>query len=87
MSANFELRSLRLVAFALAAIVLGASLGPAAAQHLSRERDIQDLRLGQKVLVDDGTCPAGQIKEVTGATLTPSGVSRTSKCVPRLQRR
>ena len=36
----------------------------ALAQVVSREQDIADLRLGQRVLVDDGSCPAGQIKEV-----------------------
>ena len=54
---------------------------PAIAQQLSREQDIVDLRLG---LVDDGSCPAGQIKEVQGSQMTTSGVLRTRKCVPRL---
>jgi hypothetical protein len=57
---------------------------PAIAQQLSREQDIVDLRLGQRVLVDDGSCPAGQIKEVQGAQMTTSGILRTRKCVPRL---
>jgi hypothetical protein len=57
---------------------------PAAAQQVSNERDIGDLRLGQRVLVDDGTCAAGQIKEVSGSQMTTSGVLRTRKCVPRL---
>lgn len=51
---------------------------------VSREQDIGDLRLGQRVLVDDGSCPAGQVKEIKGAQLTASGVMRTRKCVPRL---
>mgnify|MGYP003707172063 FL=1 len=42
-----------------------------------------ELRLGQRVLVDDGTCPAGQIKEVRGAKMTERGVVRTRTCVPR----
>jgi uncharacterized protein DUF6719 len=42
-----------------------------------------DLRLGQRVYVDDGTCPQGQVKEVTGSRLTPSGIERTRRCVPR----
>ena len=50
----------------------------------SRERDITELRLGQRVMVDDGSCPAGQIKEVRGAQMTATGVVRTRKCVPRL---
>ena len=40
------------------------------AQTFSREQDIADLRLGQRVLVDDGSCPAGQIKEVMGSQMT-----------------
>jgi hypothetical protein len=57
---------------------------PALAQQFSREQDIPDLRLGQRVLVDDGSCPAGQIKEVSGAQMTPSGVLRVRKCISRL---
>jgi hypothetical protein len=62
--------------------VLGA--GAAMADQVSREQDIIDLRLGQRVLVDDGSCPAGQIKEVSGAQMTANGVIRARKCIPRL---
>jgi len=54
------------------------------AQAFSREQDVPDLRLGQRVLVDDGSCPTGQIKEIQGAQMTPSGVLRTRKCIARL---
>jgi hypothetical protein len=66
------------------ALVLLAT--PVLAQQLqvSREQDIADLRLGQRVLVDDGSCPAGQIKEVSGAKMTATGVARSAKCIPRL---
>lgn len=37
------------------------------------------LATGQKVLVDDGSCPAGQVKEVIGST---PGVPRKKSCVP-----
>jgi len=57
---------------------------PVLAQQVSREQDIVDLRLGQRVMVDDGSCPAGQIKEVTGVKLTTSGIARARKCVPRM---
>lgn len=50
---------------------------------LPREPNPGELRLGQKVYVDDGSCPAGQIKEVAGARLTSAGVERIRKCVPR----
>jgi hypothetical protein len=71
----------------LACILLGlATAMPARAQrqHVAREQDIVGLRLGQRVLVDDGTCPAGQIKEVSGAKMASTGVVPTRKCVPRL---
>ena len=55
----------------------------ARAGTIGREQDIVDLKLGQRVQVDDGTCPAGQVKEVRGARMTETGVSRTSACVPR----
>jgi hypothetical protein len=55
----------------------------AAADQVAREQDIVDLRLGQRVQVDDGTCPQGQIKEVSGAKMGPSGIERARKCIPR----
>ncbi|MGX9424628.1 MULTISPECIES: DUF6719 family protein [Bradyrhizobium] len=61
-----------------------ASPPSASAQVLGREQDIIDLRLGQRVMVDDGSCPAGQIKEVSGSQMTSQGVTRVRKCVPRL---
>ena len=66
-------------AFALAALATSA-----AADQVSREQDIADLRLGQRTLVDDGSCPAGQIKEVSGAKMTAAGILRVKKCIPRL---
>jgi Family of unknown function (DUF6719) len=68
----------------LACLMLLALVRPAAAQQVAREQDIADLRLGQRIMVDDGSCPAGQIKEVTGVKLTSSGVSRARRCVPRM---
>ncbi len=68
----------------LAAFLLFGFATPALAQQVAREQDIADLRLGQRIMVDDGSCPAGQIKEVTGVKLTTSGVARARKCVPRM---
>jgi hypothetical protein len=65
------------------ALLAAALATQAHAQTIGREQDIADLRLGQRVLVDDGTCPAGQIKEVRGAKMTENGVARTRSCVPR----
>ena len=66
------------------ALLLIGFAAPALAQQVAREQDITDLRLGQRIMVDDGSCPAGQIKEVTGVKLTTSGVARARKCVPRM---
>jgi hypothetical protein len=47
------------------------------------------LHRGEQVLVDDGSCPAGQIKLVTGGSDrsyygagTRPGAARTGRCVP-----
>ena len=66
------------------ALLLFGMMVPAAAEQVAREQDIVDLRLGQRMMVDDGSCPAGQIKEVTGVKLTTTGVARARKCVPRM---
>jgi hypothetical protein len=68
----------------LGALVLLALATPAVAEQVSREQDIVDLRLGQRILVDDGSCPAGQIKEVSGARMTAGGILRVQKCIARL---
>jgi hypothetical protein len=65
------------------AMMLAATAAPAMGQQVGREQEITDLRLGQRVLVDDGSCPAGQIKEVSGAKMTAAGVVRARKCIPR----
>jgi hypothetical protein len=66
--------------FAWIALVTAPAL---ADQVFPREQDIPELRLGQRAMVDDGSCPAGQIKEVTGTKLTAQGITRARKCVPR----
>jgi hypothetical protein len=79
-ASRIELLSILLLgAFAVFALMRIAS-----AQQVGREQDIVNLRLGQRIKVDDGTCPAGQVKEVSGSKMTPTGVERTRKCIPRL---
>jgi hypothetical protein len=68
----------------LAAPVAFALAEPAHAQYVGREQDISVLRLGQRILVDDGTCPSGQVKEVSGAKMTAGGTVVARKCVPRV---
>ncbi len=67
----------------LLGLLFAATAAHALGQQVGREQDITDLRLGQRFQVDDGSCPAGQVKEVSGAKMTPAGVARTRKCVPR----
>ncbi|SFO79332.1 hypothetical protein SAMN05216330_104694 [Bradyrhizobium sp. Ghvi] len=64
-------------------LMLTALASTASATTVGREQDIVDLKLGQRVQVDDGTCPAGQIKEVRGSKMTDQGVVRTATCVAR----
>jgi len=69
------------------ALALSALGSLAHAQYVGREQDIGNLRLGQRVLVDDGTCPAGQVKEVSGSKMSPTGVVPARNCVPRLPKK
>jgi hypothetical protein len=68
----------------LGGFALMALVPDARAEQVAREQDIANLRLGQRIKVDDGTCPAGQIKQVSGAKMVAAGVVHTRKCVPRL---
>ena len=79
---SFGIRTARKTLCFLAAFGL-LTLATETQATVAREQDIPDLRLGQRVKVDDGTCPAGQIKEVSGTKMTPNGVLRGRKCIPR----
>jgi hypothetical protein len=75
---------LKRACFLLFGLVLAAPAALAMMDQVSREQDIVELRLGQRVMVDDGTCPPGQIKQVSGAKMTPTGIARARQCVPRI---
>ena len=80
-----KLSQIRRFGIGLSAVVALCALAPSAsAEQVAREQDIVNLRLGQRILVDDGSCPAGQIKEVAGAQMTATGVVPARKCIPRL---
>jgi hypothetical protein len=59
----------------------------AQAQYLKREPAMGALKPGQKVLVDDGRCPKGQISEVIGGDHVEVGgkaqVKRIRRCIAR----
>jgi hypothetical protein len=65
------------------ACMLCLSASTAAAQAvLKREPPERGLSTGQSVLVDDGSCPAGQIKKVVAGT-EGKRVRRQRSCVAR----
>jgi hypothetical protein len=70
----------------LASLVLWPLRSSALQGQVSREQDIVNLQLGQRIKVDDGSCPAGQIKEISGAKMTPTGIARGYKCIPRIKK-
>jgi hypothetical protein len=74
---------LRCCLILLPALMLSGSAAHAMIDQVGREQDIVDLRLGQRIQVDDGTCPQGQIKEVSGARMGANGIGRARKCIPR----
>jgi hypothetical protein len=74
---------LRCCLILLSALMLPGSAAHAMIDQVGREQDILDLRLGQRIQVDDGTCPQGQIKEISGARMGPNGIERARKCIPR----
>jgi class 3 adenylate cyclase len=51
-------------------------------QILKTEPAIGQLPTGATVLIDDGTCPTGQIKKIVGGNVT-TGQPRVRSCVPR----
>jgi hypothetical protein len=57
------------------------------AEVLQTEPPMGQLREGQTVLVDDGSCPVGQIKQVIGGNHVRVGgtkhIVRTYKCIPK----
>jgi hypothetical protein len=80
-------------------LVMAAMLGsvvlalPAISQQVQRrEPPAGQLKAGEVILVDDGRCPQGQVREVTGArqqktrdslASATSGSSRSRRCVQR----
>jgi hypothetical protein len=72
------------VAFALVLAVLVATSGYGHARTYKQEPGSGTIRAGRVVLVDDGTCGKGMIKQVTGGdeTVTPPRLRRRT-CIPK----
>ncbi len=76
------------VILAAVILLLGCRFGYAdggSQPYLKQEPPTGGLPSGQVVLVDDGTCPAGQIKQVTGGngSAAAGGTGRQRKCIPK----
>ncbi|RYF31869.1 MAG: hypothetical protein EOO26_12690 [Comamonadaceae bacterium] len=67
---------------ALSIPLLGATAGAQSTEPLKEEPANLSLRKGQVVYVDDGKCPAGEIKRITGGNQA-AGVKRQVECVKR----
>jgi hypothetical protein len=76
--------ALRSTAAIALAVVLTAAGAAAAQTVMKSEPPSGALKRGTTVLVDDGSCPAGQIKEVTAGRGQGQGSTpRTRRCVKR----
>jgi hypothetical protein len=73
--------------FASSVIAIGLLVGGSSlcgAEVLKQEPPAGSVPLGQKVLVDDGTCGPGKIKEITGGSndrMNP--IRRGSRCIAK----
>ena len=72
------------IAFACGSVVSAAAVGE---PIVKTEPAMGALKEGQVVMVDDGTCPVGQIKRVVGGNHTKVGgykkIERVRSCVAR----
>ena len=66
----------------ISALMLGASLAAGCSPTMKAEPGAGQLGSGVKVLVDDCTCPAGQIKQVTGGN-NAANIPRKRECIAR----
>jgi hypothetical protein len=78
-------RRIGLIAASL--MVTGTLASTSFAQTLKQEPPMGKLQEGQRVLVDNGKCPAGQIMEVTGGNHVKVGgkkqIERSRRCIPK----
>ena len=71
----------------ISALMMMSIASAAFAKTVKQEPPMGAMREGEVVLVDDGSCPAGQIRRVVGGNHTKAGgtkqIVRTSSCVRR----
>ncbi len=71
---------LRLIA-AVAVVLIVSTAAEADPRPSPMEPPEGTMQPGQSVLVDDGTCPTGQIKKVISGNMTTN--ARLRSCIPR----
>lgn len=68
---------------ALVIAMLCLSTAPAQAQQvLKSEPPMGSVKEGERLLIDDGTCAKGQIKEIVGGNIAKR-IQRQVRCIPR----
>lgn len=76
----------RTVLFA-ALFVASAQVMSAMGETVKREPAMGKMKEGERLLVDDGSCPPGQIKEVIGGNHVKVGgykqTERVRRCIPK----
>jgi hypothetical protein len=79
---------MRTVAAGSIALTVAIAMGGICHAQVVVKQEPLDMRNGATVLVDDGTCPKGMIKLVTGTHgMAMSGASlHTAKCISRTNR-
>ena len=84
---NVARPGIAVVRSAIVIVLLAVTANAAKAEILKAEPKMGALKENQVVLVDDGSCPAGQIKRVVGGNhVKVTGtkrIERTRTCVPR----
>jgi uncharacterized protein DUF6719 len=65
----------RLTKVLIAVAVFTHHVAPVRAQVVKKEADVKQLSCGQKLLVDNNTCPADEILEVTGSCLNAASIN------------
>jgi hypothetical protein len=60
-------------------VAIAAQAGQPVLKEVPKEGDIP---YGKVILVDDGTCPKGEVKEVTGGSRAKA-IPRKTRCVKR----
>jgi len=82
---RIQMASFRNLSFSILALgVLLSVLGCAETQYAKEKPATGDIPYGKVVYVDDGTCPEGQVKEITGGS-QDKRIPRTVRCVKRPQ--